>query len=146
MTQKTKKIIWCVVGLWVAICLIMAAIELSKGTDSQAVQKPVSVEQVQVATSGIDGTVIGRWHLTSELAPSLNSIIIIYENGDSCYCKETLESGGTTFKSLRKDGNKYYDTSSNVGEYFLVTNGTLRLFDDDGEYGGGKGYSIETLE
>jgi len=146
MTKKTKKIIWWVVGIWVAIFLVMAVIQLSKGTDSQTVQKPVSVEQVQAASSDIDGTVIGRWHLTSELAPSLNSIIVIYENGDSCYCKETLDSGGSTIKSLRKEGNRYYDTSSYVGEYFLVTNGSLRLFDDDGEYGGGNGYSIETLE
>lgn len=146
MTKKTKKIIWWVVGIWVAICLVMAVIQLSKGTDSQTVQKPMSVEQVQAASSDIDGTVIGRWHLTSELAPSLNSIIVIYENGDSCYCKETLDSGGSTIKSLRKEGNRYYDTSSYVGEYFLVTNGSLRLFDDDGEYGGGNGYSIETLE
>lgn len=145
MTKKTKKIILWVVGIWVAICVVMAAIELSQRTDSKTSAEPASVEQVQSAAD-IDGTVIGRWRLTSEMAPSLNSVIVIYENGDSCFCKETLDSGGSSIKSLRKEGNRYYETDSSFGEYFLVTNGALKLFDNDGEYGGGTGYTIQTLE
>ena len=145
MTKKTKRILLWVVGLWVAICVIMAIVDLSnRGTSD--VQEPVPSEKVATASADIEGTVIGRWHLTSEIAPSLNSVIVIYENGDSCYCKETLDSGGSVIRSLRKEGNKYFNTESSVGEYYLVTNGTMRLFDDDGEYGGGTGYTITTLE
>ncbi len=146
MTKKTKTIIIGVVGLWLGICIIMSVIQLIRGTDSKSSQDTVSTEQNQASSLDIDGNVIGRWRLTSTLAPTLNSIIVIYEEGDSCYCKETYDSGSSSIKKLRKEGNKYYDTSSTVGEYFLVTNGALRLFDDDGEYGGGDGYSIKTLE
>ncbi len=146
MTKKTNQIILWSVSIWVAICLIMAVVQLSQNTGTNTEQDTVSIEQIQAASSDIDGTVIGRWRLTSDLAPTLNSIIVIYEKGDSCYCKETYDSGSSSIKNLRKEGNKYYDTSSSVGEYFQVTNGTMRLFDDDGEYGGGDGYTIKTLE
>ncbi len=146
MTKKTKQIILWAVGIWVAICLIMAVFQLSQNTETNTEIDSVSIEQIQAASSDIDGTVIGRWRLTSKLAPTLNSIIVIYEKDDSCFCKETYDSGSSSIKALRKDGNKYFNTSSDVGEYFLVTNGTMRLFDDDGEYGGGDGYTIKTLE
>lgn len=148
MTKKTKKIIALVVGLWVAICVIMAIAEVANREMPSPVQKKSVelLEKVSPSSTDIKGTVIGRWRLTSEMAPDLNSTIVIYERADSCFCMETYDKGSTNIKLLRKEGNKYYDTESTFGEYFLITNGSLRLYDKEGEYGGGSGYTITTLE
>ncbi len=90
--------------------------------------------------------VIGLWRLTSNISPQVDSRLFIYKKGSKLFCKENHEAGGEKIVALRKDGSKYYDTESSFGEYFLITGDVLRLFDKDGEYGGGSGYTITSLK
>ena len=148
MTKKTKKIILWVVVIWLASCLFFGG--LAAFIESTRENQTKEQTQIKSDFSDVDPidaqNIIGRWKLSSEIAPQINSTIVIYEKNDSCFCKETYESGSSNTKLLRKEGNKYYDTENLFGEYFLVSEGTLHLYDQDGEYGNGKDYSVTTLK
>lgn len=90
--------------------------------------------------------VIGFWRITSNVSPQIDSRILVYSKDSKYFFKENHEASGERVTKLRKSGNKYYDTESNFGEYFLIQDNELKLFDQEGEYGGGVGYTITSLK
>lgn len=148
MTKKTKKIILWVVGIWLVSSLFFACLTaiIESNRDKLEVQQEEPITDFSKIDPQDAHNIIGRWKLSSEIAPELNSAIVIFEKNDSFFYKETYDKGGSKTNLLRKDGNKYYDTESEMGEYFLISDGSLQLFDQEGEYGDGKYYSIKKLE
>ena len=149
MTKKSKKVILWVVGIFIASNLLFGGVSLlfENYRDSET----DSDQLVAIDTTAIDpaeaSSIIGRWRLTSELAPKLNSTIVIYLSGDKYYYKETYDTGSDKTAELRKEDNKYYDLDSSHDEYFQVEeDGSMRMFDSEGEYGNGNGYSIIPLK
>lgn len=90
--------------------------------------------------------VIGFWRITSNLSPQIDSRILVYSKGGSFFYKESHEASGEKIVKLKKSGNKYFDTESTFGEYFLIQDDELKLFDKEGEYAGGVGYTITSLK
>ena len=147
MTKKTKKIIvWCV-AIFIGSNLFFAGLTLlfeRMRTNDAKDEQPTLVDYSKVDPVDAD-SIVGRWKLKSELEPKLNSTIVIYESNAKYFYKETYDSGSDKTVELRKDGEKYYDVESSLGEYFLIDNNDLRLFDNEGEYGNRYGYSIIIL-
>lgn len=141
-----KKISLWLCGLLMASSLVLSGISCSsrESKNSQAPVEQAAPSNVFVPADA--QTVVGKWKLRSNMAPELNSTIVIFERNDSCFYKETYDKGTSKTVLLRKDGDKYYDTESSCGEYFLVKDGKLSMFDDDGPYGGGVGYVLIPLK
>ena len=130
--------------------LMIRVLPLSVPKEKQAPSTEQTVEEAIVDTPDTTSVndnknYVGRWKLDSPMAPDLNSTIEIYEEEGEYYYKETYDKGSVKTVKVRKDGNKYYDIESTFGEYFLVENGEMHIFDNEGEYGGGKGYTIKPI-
>lgn len=138
---------------WSFMMLIAMALPMLTACGNSQKQAPSTEQTVEEAIVDTPDTTsvndnknyVGRWKLDSPMAPDLNSTIEIYEEEGEYYYKETYDKGSVKTVKVRKDGNKYYDIESTFGEYFLVENGEMHIFDNEGEYGGGKGYTIKPI-
>lgn len=52
-------------------------------------------------------------------------------NGSYSYTVRHIDGSSGTY-TLRKSGNKYFDESSKFGEYFIVTSGSISVYDSSG--------------
>ena len=141
-----KKIFLWLCGLLMASSVVLSGVSCSSNGNKNAQSQVEQTAPSDIFVPSDAQNVIGKWKLRSDMAPELNSTIVIFERNDSCFYKETYDKGTSKTVLLRKDGDKYFDTESDYGEYFLVKNGKLSMYDNDGLYGGGTGYVIVPLE